>query len=179
MSVLSLVYAPDPVFKKKCTAVDVVDDTIRQIADDMLATLEHEKAVGIGAPMVGITKQIAVVDLCENNISKPYCFINPEITWRSDETQEFEEASLCFPGISANITRPKAIHVRYLDRDGNEQELEAEGFLATVIQHEMDYLEGKVFLDYLSKMKRDMLMRKMQKYVKQHPPHVHSEHCRH
>lgn len=179
MQLLSLVYAPDPIFKKKCAPVAVVDDSIRALADAMLATLAHEKGLGLGAPMVGVLKRIAVVDMREGDVPTPYVFINPEIIHTSEETQTFEEASLCFVGISAPITRPKSITLRYLDRDGTSQELTAEGFFAQVIQHELDYLDGKVFLDHLSPMKRDMLLRKMQKALKFNPPHIHNEHCDH
>ncbi|MES2214675.1 MAG: peptide deformylase [Pseudomonadota bacterium] len=179
MSKLSLVYAPNKIFKQKAEAVGVVDDSIRSIVDDMIHIMYSEGAVGIGANMVGLLKRIAVVDLRVDNIRNPYVLINPEIIWFSEEKQTCEEASLCFPGISAEITRPKSIMVRYLDPDGASQKLECEGFLATVVQHEVDYLNGVVFLDYLSKMKRDLLINKMQKHIKMHPPHVHGEHCSH
>jgi peptide deformylase len=145
----------------------------------MFATIYLERAVGLGANMVGILKRIAVVDLQENGVRVPYTFINPDITWRSKETQTFEEGSLCFPGITAQITRPRAIKISYIDYNGDNKDLETEGFLSTVIQHEVDYLNGKVFLDYLSKLKRDMLIKKMEKYIKMHPPHIHNEHCNH
>lgn len=179
MTILSIVYAPNPIFKKKAEKIETVTDDIRKIADDMLQTMQFERAVGLGANMLGITKAIAVVDLNEGGVSRPYVFINPEIYWKSQETQTFEEASLSFPGISANITRPYAIKIKYLDYDGTSKDLEAEGFFASVIQHEVDYLNGITFLDHLSKMKRDMLIKKMEKFIKQHPPHVHSEHCHH
>ena len=105
--------------------------------------------------------------------------VNPEITEISKETQTFEEASLSFPGISAKITRPKKIKVKYLDYEGRKQLLEADNFLSTVVQHEIDYLDGKIFLDYLSKMKRDMLINKMKKHIKNHPPHIHTSSCSH
>ncbi len=179
MALLPLTYAPDPIFKKKAAPIAKITDEIRKLADDMLETMAVEKAVGIGANMVGEPKQIAVVDLCEGDVSKPYVFINPEIVWASEETQTQEEASICFVAISAKITRPRAIKVKYLDYDGNAQELEAEDFFACVIQHEVDYLHGVTFLDHLSKMKRDMLMKKMLKHIKAHPPHVHGPDCRH
>lgn len=179
MAVLSLVYAPDPIFRQTSEAVAVVDDAIRALIDDLLETLEHEKGVGLAAPMVGVLKRIAVVDLRENDVPNPHCFINPEVIEQSAQTQSFEEASLCFPGTSAFITRPQSILLRYLDRDGVQQNLRAEGFFATVIQHELDYLDGRTFLDHLSKMKRDMCLKKMQKFLKHNPPHVHSEHCNH
>ena len=179
MTVLPLVYAPNPIFKKVADPVIEVNDQIRSLINDMFNTLYFEKAVGMGANMVGILKRIAIVDLYENDTPHPYTFINPEISILSKETQTFEEASICYPGISANITRPKHIKVDYLDTDGKPQTLEAEGFFATVIQHEIDYLNGKTYLDHLSKMKRDMLLKKMQKHIKQHPPHIHGEHCNH
>ena len=179
MALLSLVYAPNPIFKQKAEVVTVVDDTIRQLVADLFETMAFEQAVGMGANMVGVLKRVAVVDLNENGVSAPMAFINPEIVWQSDEMQEHEEASLCFVGISAKIMRPKAIRMRYLDRDGKPQEIEAEGFLSSVIQHEVDYLNGIVFLDHLSKMKRDMLLKKMHKHLKHHPPHIHGAGCNH
>lgn len=176
---LSLVYAPNKIFKQKAEAVDAVDDSTMEIADAMLRVMYAEGAVGIGANMVGILKRIAVVDLRDNNIRSPYVLINPEIVWFSEDKQTFKEASLCFPGISAEITRPRSIIVTYLDPQGAAQKLECEGFLATVIQHEVDYLDGVVFLDYLSKMKRDLLLAKMAKHIKMYQPHTHTEHCRH
>ncbi|WP_064429118.1 peptide deformylase [Rickettsia sp. Tenjiku01] len=174
-----IVYAPNDIFKKQAEYIDIVDDNIRTIVDKMLQNLHIERAVGLGANMVGILKRIAVVDLHENNKSSPIVFINPDITYFSEEKQTFIEGSLSFPGIEASITRSKAIKVKYLDYNGNKQELAAEGFLATVIQHEIDYLNGKTFLDYLSKLKRDTLLKKMLKHIKLHPPHIHGSGCRH
>ena len=176
---LSLVYAPNKIFKQKAAEVSHVDDSIRAIATEMLGLMYAERAVGIGANMVGVLKRIAVVDIMEAGVKNPYILINPKITWKSNEMQTVREASLCFPGIDAMITRPNAIKVEYLDYDGKVSVLECHGFLATVIQHEMDYLDGVVFLDHLSKMKRDLLLSKMQKYIKNHPPHVHTASCKH
>lgn len=174
---LPLIYAPNDIFKKKAIPVEVVDDELRGIVDRMIKTLSSEQAVGIGANMVGILKRIAIAQ--EKHEGAPLILINPEILWKSKETQTFEEASLCFPGISSEITRPRAIKISYLDYEGTKQETEAEGFLATIIQHEIDYLDGRVFLDYLSKLKRDMLMKKMQKHMAMYPPHIHTPHCKH
>ncbi len=179
MALMRLVYAPHPIFKMKAEPVAEVNDDIRMLVDDMFETMYFEGAVGMGANMVGVLARIAIVDLQKDGVRKPYTFINPEITWRSEEMQTFKEGSLCFPGIDADITRPKSIKISYTDYDGNKQELKAEDSLATVIQHEVDYLEGVTYLDYLSKMKRDMLLKKMQKRMKLHPPHVHGEHCNH
>ena len=179
MSHLSIIYAPNDIFKKKAEVVTEVNDEIRSIADEMLRVMYLEKAIGIGANMVGLLKRIAVIDLQQNNQRSPLILINPEIIFSSAETQVFMEASISFPGIEAEITRPKTIKVKYTDYDGNEQELEAQGLLSSVIQHEMDYLDGKVFLNYLSKMKQDLLIKKMLKFIKLNPPHVHGAHCNH
>lgn len=174
---LPLYLAPHPIFRQKAHAVDVVDEEIRHLIARMFATLEHEYAIGLGANMVGVLKRIIVVNLKDSN--QRYAMVNPEITERSKEMQQFEEASICFPGISAKVSRPKAIKVNYLDEEGNPQTLAADGFLATVIQHEMDYLDGKIFVDYLSKIKRDMLLKKSEKYLKHNPPHIHTADCQH
>jgi len=179
MSVKTIIQAPNPIFKHVCAAVSVVDDAVRHVVQDMLDTMAHEQAVGLGAPMIGVLQRIAVVDLQEGGVSSPIVLINPEIISQSEEKQTFEEASLSFRGISAEIARPSSITVRFLDRDGQLQEMHAEGFLATVIQHELDYLDGKTYLDHLSSLKRDMLIKKMIKFNKMHPPHVHGAHCNH
>ncbi len=179
LSSFQIVYAPNDIFRQKTTDIDVVDDSIREIADRMVKTMYVEGAVGLGANMVGITKSIAVIDLRENGEHNPYIFINPKISWYAKETQKFEEASLSFPGISAEVERPSSIKLAYLDDEGKFRELDATGFFATVIQHEVDYLNGKIYLDYLSKMKRDMLLKKMEKHIEMHPPHVHGAHCHH
>lgn len=179
MAHLPLIYAPNDIFKKKSAPVEKVDDSIRALISGMFETLYLAHAVGMAANMVGALKRIVIVDLQENNERNPLSFINPKITWKSEETQVFEEGSICFPGITAQITRPKAIKFSYLDLSGKECEMEAEGFLATVVQHEIDYLDGVVFLDYLSKLKRDMLVKKMIKHSKMYPPHIHTANCSH
>lgn len=179
MALLSITLAPNPIFKQLSAEIVIVDDAVRGFIDDLFHTLEVERAVGMAAPMVGVLQRIIVINLHEGGVSQPLTLINPEITFRSDELQEVEEASLCFPGISAVISRPESITVRYLDYDGLSQELNAQGFLASVIQHEIDYLDGITYLDHLSRLKRDSLMKKMQKYMRDHPPHVHGAGCAH
>lgn len=179
MSVLQIIYAPNPVFKQVAKPIAKVDNEIRELAKDMLDTMYFEHAVGLGANMLGIDRRIVVIDLQQNSVKNPYVMINPEIINSSSSTCEFEEASISFPGISASISRPEKITVKYLNLDGVEQTLEADGFFARVIQHEIDYLNGKIFLDYVSKLKRDMLMKKMLKYLKNNPPHIHGIHCHH
>jgi len=163
---LPLVIAPNPIFKQKADMVSVVDESVREIISDMFVTLYAEKGLGLGANMVGVLKQIIVIDLVEGGVRAPIAMINPEILSVSTEVQTFNEASLSFPGIAADITRPSEISVQYLDEEGDQQILEASGFLATVIQHEMDYLQGRTFLDHLSRTKRDTVVRKYQKLRK-------------
>lgn len=179
MAVLNFIIAPHPIFKQKAKPVAEVNDTIRKIANDMLDTIYHEGAVGIGANMVGVEHKIAVLDLRENNAKNPIVLINPEITEYSKETEVADEGSYSFPGIMVSVPRATKITVQYIDLDGKNQILEAEGFLARVIQHEVDYLYGKTFLDYTSKLKQGLLITKMLKYIKLNPPHVHGAHCHH
>jgi peptide deformylase len=157
---LPLVIAPNPIFRKKALKIATVDDGTRAIIKDMFETLYAENGLGLGANMVGLLKQIIVIDLKENGQSAPIAMINPELLGASKEMQVFNEASLSFPGISADISRSNWVKVRYLDAQGQPQIIEADGFLATVIQHEMDYLQGRTYLDHLSRTKRDALMRK-------------------
>ena len=179
MGILNIIYAPSSVFKRKARRVEEVNDHVRKIANDMLDTMYFEGAVGLGANMVGVELAIIVLYLREQNVSSPIVMVNPEIIDSSAEVSEFEEASISFPGISAKIKRPSKVKVKYLDIEDKEQKIEADGFLARVIQHEIDYLHGKTFLDYLSKLKQDMLIKKMLKFIKYNQPHVHGEHCNH
>ncbi|OYW14227.1 MAG: peptide deformylase [Rhodospirillales bacterium 12-54-5] len=178
---LDLVIAPDPIYKTTCTPVAAVDDTVRATLDAMMETLKAFHAMGIGAPMVGITQRLVTVSL-EDETGKlhEYKMVNPTITERSSETSTMEEASITFLGVSAPVTRPSAVTVAYLDEHGASQTLHATGILAVCLQHEMDYLDGKTILDYQSPMKRDMMKRKMEKQKRTGPiPHIHGAHCNH
>ena len=179
MAVLQVIYGYQPIFKQKAKNVENVDSEIKQMAQDMFDTMYYERAVGLGANMVGLLKRIVVADLFENKVSNPICLVNPEIIWKSEEMQTVEEASLSFPGVFAPISRPKSIKISYLNLDNKKEELEAEGFLSSVLQHEIDYLDGVTIFDHMSKMKRDLMMKKMEKQIKAHPPHQHSSSCRH
>ncbi|WP_417448872.1 peptide deformylase [Kordiimonas sp.] len=179
MASLELIIAPNPVFRKKAEPVSAVTDEVRGYADEMLEIMYSNRGIGMGANMVGLLKRIVVLDLQPEGTRQPLVFINPEILWQSDTTSKREEASLSFPGISAEVSRPDAVRVRYLDLEGQTQELDADGWLATVLQHEMEYLDGRTYLDHLSKMKRDLLIKKMRKYVKQSGFHVHGPNCNH
>lgn len=166
MAVLSLVMAPNPIFKQSALEVSQVDDSVRALCSDMLETLYAERGIGIAAPMVGVRRRIIVVDLQENGARAPLVCINPVLKNTSAEVEKNEEASLCFPGIRAEIERPTTVELEYLDTDGKSQSLTAKSWLATVIQHELEYLDGRTFLDNLSKLKRDRLIKKMLKDAK-------------
>lgn len=167
MTALKLIYGPDPIFSAIAEPVKHFNKELVALTQDMVDTLYAEKAVGIGANMVGILRRIIVIDLQEDG--HPLILINPEITHKSNDCQSHEEASVCFPGISAEITRPHKITLTYQDSSGSHHQMTAEDYLATVIQHELDYLNGKIFLDYLSPMKRKMLMRKTRKFQSKRP----------
>ena len=157
-----LVIAPDPIYKTVCTPVAQVDDAVRATLERMLETLRAYNAMGIGAPMVGLTQRLVVVEVEEGGQLHRYKMVNPEITERSAETSTMEEGSITFLGISAPVTRPAEVSIAYLDENGAPQTLRASGLLATCIQHEMDYLDGKTILDYQPPMKRDILKRKIE-----------------
>jgi len=178
---LELVIAPDPIYKTVCSPVSTVDDAVRADLDAMMATLQAFHAMGLGAPMVGLTRRLVVVELeDEAGTLHHYKMVNPTITARSEETTTMEEASITFLGISAPVTRPAEVTVSYLDETGAARTLTANGILSTCLQHEIDYLDGKTILDYQPPMKRDILRRKMEKQKRLGPiPHVHGAHCNH
>jgi peptide deformylase len=164
---MTLVYYPDPIFKKQAEIVTDFDDTLHHNIAIMQKTMRDNRAIGVGANMCGILQRIIIVpsdDTVEEN--KNMVMINPEIIEKSKETQIFTEASLSLPGIDAQITRPATITVQYQDIQQNTHTLTVTGFVATVIQHEIDYLNGIVYLDYLPKSKAVLLREKMQKYLK-------------
>lgn len=166
MAVLPIVIGPNPVFKKKAAPFDRIDDEAIAFSDDLLETMYENRGVGMAATMVGQARQLIVVDIQPDGKRAPLVCFNPAITWSADTESVNEEASLSFPGISAEIKRPDSIMLTYIDQEGKEKSLEAEGWLAIVIQHEMDYLEGRTYLDHLSRIKRDRLLKKMQKSTK-------------
>lgn len=165
MSALQILHFPDPRLRQKAVPVAVVDVETRQLVDDMFETMYSAPGIGLAAVQVNILKQVIVLDISEDK-SQPLCLINPQILVSSEE-EEMEEGCLSVPGVYEIVTRAKTITVNYLDRDGQLQELETEGLLAVCIQHEMDHLEGKLFVDYLSELKRTRIRKKMEK-VRQH-----------
>jgi peptide deformylase len=163
---IKLQIAPKPIFRKRAMRVEHEDEEIKQLIESMFEIMYENEAVGIGANMVGILKRIIVVDLQEKRKSVPFAMINPIIVFKSKEMQKFEEGSISYPGIKAIVERPDEIRVEYTDCEGEAQIMEAEGWLATVIQHEIDYLDGKIFLDYVPTVIRKILLKKMEKHLK-------------
>ena len=167
MAILPILVAPHPVLKQKCEPVAEVTDDIRQLLDDMLATMYDAPGVGLAAPQVGVSKRILVVDCAPRDADpQPMKLINPEIVSASDDLSTYEEGCLSFPDQYADVKRPSRVTVRYLDENGTRQEVDAGGLLATCIQHEIDHLDGIVFVDHLSTVKRGMIMRKLQKLMR-------------
>lgn len=169
MSILEVLTILDKRLRQKSNKVEFVDDNLRKFMLDMVETMHAEDGIGLAANQVGVLKRIIAIDLSEvEEIEReekfyPLFLINPECTFYSDEKTSFNEGCLSVPGNKISVTRPKAIEVKYIDFNNKPQALYDDGFLARVIQHEMDHLEGKVILDYVSKLKRDLIIKKMSK----------------
>ncbi len=165
MALLSIIVAPDPRLKLKCDPVIEVTERHRKILGDMLETMYEAPGIGLAAPQIGVTERMIVVDVSKNDTEPmPYQMINPEITWASEEMFKYEEGCLSLPEQYAEVTRPEEIHLTYVDLAGQPQRLEASDILATCIQHEMDHLDGVLFVDHISKLRRDLIIRKLKKY---------------
>lgn len=160
MAILPILCYPDPRLHQIAQPVATVDGRVRVIVDDMLATMYDANGIGLAATQVDVHERIVVIDVSEER-DQPLVLINPEITWASDETRVGDEGCLSVPGIYDGVERSLAVHVRALDRDGQERTIEAEDLLAVCVQHEMDHLMGKVFVEYLSPLKRDRIKKKM------------------
>jgi peptide deformylase len=168
MSLLPILVAPDPRLKVKAQPVDKIDPALGRLIDDMFETMYQAPGIGLAAPQVGIAKQLIVIDIAKKDEeAQPMALINPEILWHSEETSNYEEGCLSVPEHYAEVVRPARVRVRYLDRQGEIREIEADGLLSTVLQHEIDHLSGKLFVDYLSTLKRGMILRKLEKARKQ------------
>ncbi|OQM73719.1 peptide deformylase [Manganibacter manganicus] len=171
MSIKPLVILPDPVLRQLSKPIERVDEPLRKLADDMLATMYDAPGIGLAAIQIGTPLRMLVIDLAkEDEEPAPHVFINPEILSRSDERSVYEEGCLSIPDYYAEVERPAAVRARYLDRDGKMQEIEAEGLMATCLQHEIDHLDGVLFIDHISKLKRDMVVRKFKKLAKEKAP---------
>ena len=167
MTILPIITIPDPILRKKALPVERVDDAVRRLADDMLATMYDAPGVGLAAPQVGILRRLVVLDASEDEETRrPMVLINPEIVTLGSDKRVYEEGCLSIPEIKVEIERPASLTVRFLDRDGKSQELAAAGLLATAIQHEVDHLEGRLIIDFLSRLKRDIIVRRFRKQAK-------------
>ena len=167
MALLEIIVAPDPRLKKKAVPVERVDAATRKLMDDMLDTMYDAPGVGLAAPQVGVSKRIIVVDPArEGEKPAPLKMANPEIVWASEETKPHEEGCLSLPEEYQEVVRPASIKVRYLDEQNEIRTLDADGLLAVVIQHEMDHLEGLLFVDHLSALKRNMIIKRLTKIKK-------------
>lgn len=169
MAILPILIAPDPVLEAVSKPVEVVDDEIRILLRDMAETMYSAPGIGLAAPQVGVSLRVIVVDIeyGDDPLSRnPLKIVNPEITWLSDEDTSYEEGCLSIPKHYADVVRPRALKLKYLDEFGKEQTLEAQDLLAICIQHEIDHLDGILFIDHLSNIKRTMIMRKLLKEKK-------------
>ena len=163
-----IVIEPDPILREKSATLEKVDDEIRALLDDMLETMYAAPGIGLAAVQVGILKRLIVIDISKNEEKKnPLFLINPEIISRSKKTSIYEEGCLSLPGHFAEVERPAECQIKFVDYDGKEKELQANGLLATCIQHEVDHLNGVLFIDYLSKLKKDMIVKKLIKHKKE------------
>jgi len=171
MTIRKILTEPNKILREKSLRVENVDKDIQQLMDDMLETLYAAPGIGLAAIQVGVAKRVIVMDINRDRDKEPkknpMYFVNPEIIWKSEDKFTYEEGCLSVPNQFAEIDRPKQCHVRHLDYNGQPQELKADGLLATCIQHEIDHLEGILFIDYLSKLKKEMIIKKLSKQTKE------------
>ena len=163
-----IVIEPDPILRKKSENLEKVDNDTRKLLDEMLKTMYAAPGIGLAAVQIGILKRLVVIDISKEDQKKnPLFLINPVITYKSKNTSIYEEGCLSLPGHFAEIERPSECSVDYIDYNGKEKKLKADGLLATCIQHEVDHLNGVLFIDYLSKLKKDMIIKKLIKHKKE------------
>ena len=167
MSKKNILIEPDPILRKKSQSLEKVDDDLRKLMDEMLETMYAAPGIGLAAIQVGILKRLVVLDISKGEEEKkPMFLINPKIIHQSKKTSVYEEGCLSLPGQFAEIERPAECILKYIDYNGKEKELKADGLLATCVQHEVDHLNGILFIDYLSKLKKDMIIKKLVKQKK-------------
>jgi peptide deformylase len=166
MAILPILEAPHPMLKVKAEPADPADASLRALARDMLETMYVAPGIGLAAPQVGVLKRLFVVDVADKKkgeVPAPTVLLNPEIAWRSEEEVSLEEGCLSVPGHFAEVLRPREVRMRYQDLEGELREIEADGLLARCLQHELDHLDGVLFIDRISVLKRGMIMRKLAK----------------
>lgn len=167
MAIREILTVPHPVLKQVSQPVDKVDDELRVLMDDMLETMYDAPGIGLAAVQIGVPKRVIVMDLSREGEEKaPQYFVNPEIIWKSDDVAPYEEGCLSVPEIYDEVERPARVKLRYLNYQGEQIEEDAEGLYAVCIQHEMDHLEGVLFIDYLSRLKREQAVKKVKKLVR-------------
>jgi peptide deformylase len=168
MAKLDIITLPDPILRKTSAPVERVDKGVRKLADDMLQTMYAAPGVGLAAVQVGVLRRLIVLDTAkgEDEPPRPLVMINPQIVALGSEMRRHEEGCLSIPEVRIEIERPSSVTVEFLDREGKPQQLTAEGLLATAIQHEIDHLNGKLIIDFLSRLKRDIIVRKFKKQAK-------------
>lgn len=184
MTIRDIIKLPDPVLRQTSSEIETVDDDVRRLLDDMLETMYDAPGIGLAAIQIGVPKRIITIDTCSREEDdededdpaggeaekpadrSPLFLINPEILASTEERSVYEEGCLSIPDYFAEIERPAGVHIRYVGYDGKQHELQAEGILATCIQHEVDHLNGVLFIDYLSKLKRDLVVRKFTKVAR-------------
>jgi peptide deformylase len=170
MAKLPIIVLPDPILRLPSAPVERVDDDVRRLIDDMLETMYAAPGVGLAAVQVGVPRRVLVLDVSDKDDEQaPIAMINPEIVSLGGEQRTHEEGCLSIPDVRIEIERPGSATVRYVDRDGVRQELAADGLLATALQHEMDHLDGKLIIDFLTRLKRDMIVRRFRKQAKDAP----------
>ncbi len=171
MPIREIIKLPDPRLRAKCEPVTEVTDEVRALLDDMLETMYDAPGIGLAASQIGVLKRLVVIDVAKDEEPKnPIFLVNPEITWTSDEANVYEEGCLSIPDYYEEVERPSACRVRFLDRNGREQDLACEGLLATCVQHEVDHLNGVLFIDHISKLKRDRVTKKFAKAARRDAP---------
>ncbi len=159
---------PDPILRKISQPVNKVDKEIKNLMDDMLETMYGAPGIGLAAVQIGILKRVIVIDLSKENEKKnPIFIVNPEIIFKSDDLVSYEEGCLSIPNHFAEIKRPNTCKIKFLNYEGEQKELKADGLLATCIQHEIDHINGVLFIDYLSKLKKDLIIKKVKKQKKE------------
>ena len=168
MAKLDIITLPDPMLRQESEPVERVDDELRQLFDDMLETMYDAPGIGLAGIQVAVPKRVLVLDVGdeENDEKSPICKANPEIVAKGEGTRIYEEGCLSLPDVRVEIERPSEVTVRYIDRDGQQQELQAEGLLATAVQHEIDHLDGRLIVDFMSKLRREMVIRKFKKLAR-------------
>ena len=168
MAQRKIIIEPDTILRKTSEALEKVDNELRGLMDDMLETMYTAPGIGLAAVQIGVLKRLIVIDISKEKEKKnPLFLINPEIIFKSKNTSVYEEGCLSLPGYFAEIERPAECKIKYIGYDGKKKEMTASGLLATCIQHEVDHLNGKLFIDYLSKLKKDMIIKKLVKHKKE------------